>query len=126
MRIPNDNFIIKHKRCTRGTCLITSPILLRSNLPQFLYSIFVIAFLPELMARKSLDTLISHAKLFAVIIVSRGRERERERERKRETSSSSRLSFIPGEDRVGSSERSDGNETFLLVLYRARGTQSAG
>lgn len=118
MRIFNGNFIVKHSQAlyARDMPYHFSDSLTVQFTPEFLHSIFVIAFLPELMAEKSLDTLISRAKLFAVIAVSREKERR------------ARLYVLPPFllFPVGSSECSDGNETFLLALYRARGTQSAG
>lgn len=77
MRICNDNFIVKRSEAlyARDMPYHFSDSLTVQFTTEFLYSIFVIAFLPELMAGKSLDTPISRAKLFAVIAVSREKER---------------------------------------------------
>lgn len=112
MRISNDNFIVKHSQALYARDMpyhFSDSLTVQFTPPSlFLQSIFVIAFLPELMAGKSPDTPISRAKLFAVIAVSRKKER----------GSSSR--------HPRPFERSDGKKTFFLALCRARGTQSAG
>lgn len=79
---------------------------------EFLYSIFVIAFLPELMIGKSFDTPISRTKLFAVIAVSRKKERR---------AGLYSSSFYPR----SSLSKTRTETKHFSWLYRARGTQSA-